>query len=251
MEGSAVLLTLSFYKAVVFKGIQLHSIVDDKLDRKSWQKTSISDCAILFIVSSDERSWIFYEIFLGWEELHWSSTTHCTAWHHRGTICWLKMSQLRRLTNTKQKSRKSRWIIGKLKIIHNSNMKLNFPIFFIPALIFAFFMLWGNIIRILSHADCETSKRSSQDKKKEEPPKRVRVLCWIMTHPANHKTRVRVKSWLFHYHQNIHVKNFVIWILWTGSACEGDLGSTMWQTSVLQLKRRQGGQENTNQGLTK
>ena len=73
-------------------------------------------------------------------------------------------------------------------------MKLKFSIIFISVLSFAFFMLWGNIMRILSHADCETSKRSSQDKKKEEPTKRVRVLCWIITHPANHKTRVRVKS---------------------------------------------------------
>ena len=124
------------------------------------------------------------------------------------------MSQLRRLTNTKQKSRKSRWIKGKLKIIHNSNMKLNFAVVFISVFAFTFFMLWGNIIRILSHIDCETSKMSSQDKKKEEPTKRVRVLCWIMTHPANHKIRVRIlKSWLFHFHQNNHVKHFVIWIL--------------------------------------
>ena len=78
-------------------------------------------------------------------------------------------------------------------------MKLNFAIVFIAALIFAFFMLWGNIMRILSHADCETSKRSSQDKKKEEPPKRVRVLCWIMTHPANHKTRVCVLKRTFSF----------------------------------------------------
>ena len=25
----------------------------------------------------------FYANFLGWEELHWSCTTHCTALHHR------------------------------------------------------------------------------------------------------------------------------------------------------------------------
>ena len=71
-------------------------------------------------------------------------------------------------------------------------MKLNFAVVFISVFAFTFFMLWGNIIRILSHIDCETSKMSSQDKKKEEPTKRVRVLCWIMTHPANHKIRVRI-----------------------------------------------------------
>ena len=82
--GQRLLVTLSYCRAVVFKGIQLHSNVDDKPDRRSWKKNLLSQIApysLSFQVMGNPD--FFYANFLGWEELHWSCTTHCTASHHR------------------------------------------------------------------------------------------------------------------------------------------------------------------------
>ena len=85
-------------------------------------------------------------------------------------------------------------------------MKLKFRIFCFSIFILSFFMWWRSLkigpIHCLSEGDSETNNQSSDNqnhmasssasakKSEEELTDSVRVLCWIMTSPDNHKTRV-------------------------------------------------------------
>ena len=153
-------------------------------------------------------------------------------------------------------------------------MKLRFRIFCLSILLFWFLMLWRNVK--INHTNCHNegdsetnnlvsnnirhgvsaSSKEAQAKSEEELTERVRVLCWIMTSPDNHKTRVRAKHdfsflfkdgfWMKLLHlQAVHVKpeisffkskdGFWVKLLVAGGACEGDLGKTLQQAALLQL----------------
>ena len=90
-------------------------------------------------------------------------------------------------------------------------MKLRFRIFCLSILFFLFLMFWRNVKIDHTHChyegDSETNNQVSdnksyivsggaeaeQEKSEQELTTRVRVLCWIMTSPDNHRTRVRAK----------------------------------------------------------
>ena len=85
-------------------------------------------------------------------------------------------------------------------------MKLKFRIFCFSIFILSFFMWWRSLkigpIHCLCEGDSETNNQASDNqnhmasssasakKSEEELTDSVRVLCWIMTSPDNHKTRV-------------------------------------------------------------
>ena len=86
-------------------------------------------------------------------------------------------------------------------------MKLRVRIFCSLISILSFFMLWRNLknshIHCLCEGDSETKNNQASDnqnqmasgsasakKSEAELTGSVRVLCWIMTSPDNHKTRV-------------------------------------------------------------
>ena len=85
-------------------------------------------------------------------------------------------------------------------------MKLKVRIFCFSIFILSFFMWWRSLkigpIHCLWEGDSETNNQASDNqnhmasssasanKSEENLTDSVRVLCWIMTSPENHKTRV-------------------------------------------------------------
>ena len=138
-------------------------------------------------------------------------------------------------------------------------MKLRFRILSLSIFLFLFLILWRNVKINHTHChyegDSETnnqvrdnrsyivsaSAEAAQEKSEEGLTERVRVLCWIMTSPDNHRTRVGAKHdfsffskdgfWMKLLHlQAVHVKPEIsvfkskdgIWmkLLVAGGACE-------------------------------
>ena len=95
-------------------------------------------------------------------------------------------------------------------------MKLRFRIFSLLIFLFLFLILWRNVK--IDHTHChyegesETNNlvrdnrsyfmsagaEAAQEKSEKELADSVRVLCWIMTSPDNHRTRVGAKPVSFH-----------------------------------------------------
>ena len=62
-----------------------------------------------------------------------------------------------------------------------------------------------------------------EDQVAQQLAREVRVLCWVMTNPENHKTKVRLG------HPQVYKT------ICSGSAREGDLGETLQRPPVHEL----------------